>query len=312
MYKKVIATICIVSLLSASPIHYVRADYWGGAMSANVMQMLGEEIMAQIEEALWAALKMAAIKQATSTIENALYGGSSSPRNIGNFTEFLISDTQDAAITYGQDFLTTSLRGAGSSDYSSSSGSGGGSLTNALKDAGQGVLDQWEGKNQLTTDYAESCPAGDDFFADDSFKCFGAITSNSMNMPVGMALAVDRATSLKYEAEKQVAMITATSSGTLPDIDEDGNIKLPSSVVEAIQLQQITLPLEALANGDSGAFSSLIQSFAVSLITKVINNGMSEAQNSSKKNKDAFNKKYNKQLENENQKSGPSSEYTTH
>ena len=310
MYHKLIVLLLIVCILIL-PMHHARAGYWSENYSANIMQTMMEEMKLQIRQALEAALKMAAIKQATSTIENSLYGESSSPRNISNFAEFLVSDPQDAAVTYGEDFLSQTLRGSGSSDYTSTSGGGGGGgdLSDMLEEAGQRVIDEWDGKNEPTVDFAESC-SGDDYFSDGDFKCFSAITSNPINMPVGMALAVDSAMSAKFKAEQQIAELEATSSGVLPGKDDSGDVKLPSSVVEEIQLQQITLPLESLANGDSGAFSKIIQSFAVSLIVKIVQDGLSETQDSFDKNKDSYNDKYNDQLDKLNDRSGPGSQYS--
>lgn len=302
-----------VMMFASSFMFYVpttqAAVAWGTLdIVGDMWKQMAEVIYTEVTNAIKASAKMIAIKQATSVIESLLYGGQSSPRNISNFNEFLISDPADTAVTYGQDFLTNTLRGTASGDYSG----GGGELAQILEEAGQSVLDEWEGKNMPTVDYAEFCSdtSSGNYFADGNFKCFSAIMSNPVNTPIGMALAVDQATAEKYEQEKAVAMLKATSSGALPDIDEDGRVRLPSSVVEEIQLQQITLPLESLANGDSSAFSSMIQSFAVTLIVGIVERGLGEVDESIDKNVKSFTKQYEKEYGKIAEKVGPAASYS--
>ena len=284
MHKKILSLILMFALLT-TPLSYARADIWGSNyVSAGLKQML-EEIFTEIQNAIYAAAKMEAIKQATSTIEDSLYGGDSSPRNIKNFNEFLLEDPQDKAVTYAEDFLTSTLRGTTSGDYTSS-GSGGG-LESAIESAGKSVIKSWEGKNESSVDLADYCSDTSDVFADENWDCFASIWNNPLNTPIGMALAVDRTTAAKYQQEKEVATLMATSTGTLPQVDEEGDVSLPNSLVEEIQKQQVTLPLEALANGDNDAFSSMIQSFAVSLITSIVEDGLSEMDESMDKNSES-------------------------
>lgn len=284
---------------------------WGTLdMVGDIWKQMAEVIYTEITNAIKASAKMAAIKQATSMIESLLYGGSgSSQRNISDFNKFLIEDPSELAVTYGQDFLTNTLRGTASGDYTSS---GGGELSQMIQSAGESVIDSWEGKDTPTVDYAEHCGdiSGGNYFADGNFKCFSAIMSNSVNTPIGMALAVDKATAEKYIQEKEVALLKATSSGVLPEIGSDGRVKLPRSIVEEIQLQQITLPLESLANGDSSVFSSMIQSFAVSLIVGVVERGLGEVEESVDKNVKSFSKQYEKEYDNMTKKTGPASNYS--
>ncbi len=294
MYKKILSFILMTTLL-ITPLSYARADYWGGNyLGAGLKQML-EEVFTEIQNAIYAAAKMEAIEQATSTIEDSLYGGDSSPRNIKNFDEFLIQDPKDKAITYGEDFLTSTLRGTASGDYTSSGGGGG--LDSALDTAGKNIIDAWKSEKTNTSDYADYCSDTSDIFSDGNFDCFNAIMANPLNTPIGIAMAVDKETAAKYQNEKEIATLMATSTGTLPQVDEDGDVSLPSSLVEEIQKQQVTLPLEALANGDNDAFSSMIQSFAVSLITSIVEDGLSEMDESMDKNSESTDDQLDEDLE---------------
>ena len=307
--KKTIATI-LIALFLISPIHYTDA-IWSNVVSdfgvASYKQML-EEIRDQIVKAIEASAKMMAIKQATSVIETLLYGGNSSPRNIKNFQKFLIQDPRDKTITYAQDFLTNSLRGTTSGDYTpANGGSGSNDLSAAIKAAGESVIKEWQGGSFNYDAYRSACSNTTNYFADGNFDCYDAIINTAM--PFKMALDMDAIMTAKYQQEKETAALEATSSGVLPAKNEKGDIINPSSVVEEIQLQRITLPLEALANGDSKAFSSLIQSFAVNLIVSVVERGLGEVEASVDENINAFERQYSEQMGQYYDKIGPAINY---
>ncbi|MEN8252416.1 MAG: hypothetical protein ABFQ53_02460 [Patescibacteria group bacterium] len=300
---------CILTLL-ATPVYNVSAGYWSENYSANAMKQMMEEVYDEIKKAINSAAKMASIKQATSTIESALYGDSSSPRNIDNFEDFIINAPREKAITYAEDFLTNSLRGTTSGDYTSTSGGSGDALGESIEEAGQNVIDKWSGDSESGTDYQEYCSDTSDIFADGNYQCFSAIMSNPLNTPIGMALATEAVTAAAYEAEQQKADLIAKSTGVLPALDDQGNVMLPSSMVEEIQLQQITLPLKALANGDSNVFASRIQSFAVSLIMDIVERGLGEVAEGASKNLEAIENKYDTEMSEIQNTVGPSMNYS--
>jgi len=307
--KKTIATILIILTLFA-PVHYTRAIWSnvGSDFGVSTYKQMLEEIRSQVVKALEASAKMMAIKQATSTIETLLYGGSSSPRNIKNFQKFLIQDPHEKTLTYAQDFLTNSLRGSTSGDYTSTSGSSGGDgLSQAIKAAGEGVISQWEGGSSNYDAYRSACSDPSNYFANGDFTCFDTIIETGM--PFKMALDMDAVMNTTFEQEQKKAALEATSSGVLPAKDAKGNIINPKSIVEEIQLQRITLPLEALANGDSGAFSSLIQSFAVTLIVGVVERGLGEVEAAVDENVNAFERQYTEQMGPYYDKIGPAMNY---
>ncbi len=307
--KKITATIIIILTLF-TPLYQTHA-IWSNVASdfgvASYKQML-EEIRSQIVKAIEAAAKMMAIKQATSTIEDLLYGGSSSPRNIKNFQDFLVQKPHDKTIAYAQDFLTNSLRGSTSSDYTPAGGSGSGNnLSASLKAAGESVIAQWKGEGLNYDAYRNACSGLSNPFAGENLDCYNAIINTAM--PIKVALDMDALMSAKYQEEQEKAKLEAVSSGVLPAKDESGNITNPKSIVEEIQLQRIKLPLEALANGDSSAFSSLIQSFAVSLIVGVVERGLGEVESSAQENIKAFERQYQEQIGQYYDKIGPALNY---
>jgi hypothetical protein len=79
-----------------------------------------------------------------------------------------------------------------------------------------------------------------------------------------------------------------------------GNVTLPAGVVAELQIQGVTLPIAAIANSDSEAFSTLIESFAMTAISNVVNYGLGEVnkqfQNSSSQFSSAFNAEFDSAL----------------
>lgn len=280
--------------------------------------------MQQIRDAVNAAAKMASIKMVTSTMEKALYGNSSSPRMIRDFEEFLVADPLDEAVTYGQDFLTQTMRGMGSGDYTSVSGGAGGDfLAQMLQDAGQGVLDQWEGTATPTVDYMDYCNLsggsasftgeGDVYgsiFGDGNFRCYSAIMDNPVNTPVGMMLAVDQATAAKYQQEQKIATLMATSEGVLPDMDENGNVRVPAHVIEFFQTASMETILDSLAASDTRAFSVIIQGFAATMITQIMQKGLGEVNEAIDRNMASFNRQYQKEYGSLMNTAGPEATYS--
>jgi len=304
--KKILASILIFTCLLGQPQVTHAALAWGtlnifGSTLGELLAGIREQIIAGINS----AAKMAAIKQATSMIESALYGGSSSPRNINNYTDFLINDPLDKTVTYTESFLTNALRGTTSVDYKSS---GGGALSQSIEKAGQAIIDDLKGETQKTITYTEYCQ-DNSFFVGGNYDCFDSLFSNSINTPFGMYLETEAVSSATYQSEQLKAQLMATSTGVLPTLKDNGDVLLVSSIVNEVQLQQITLPLEALANGDSGVFSSAIQSFAVGLIMKIVKNGVDNAANNASKNIDAYKRQYNEQMQEVSNQVGPALNY---
>ncbi len=303
-YIAILLTACIFSLPQKA---HANAAWGTLNIVGDMYKQILEETSREIHEAIASTARMVAIKQATSTIETLLYGGNSSPRNIKNFEKFLIKDPAEEAIAYTENFLTSSLRGTTSGDYTSTSGSAANDLKKSIESAGESVIRSAEGKNQAVVDLSEC--VGDHYFAGGDFKCFSQIMSNPLNTPVGMAIATDQVMRTAYAKEMAVAELRATSSGSLDQQDENGNTVLPKALVEEMQLQQITLPLQALANGNTTVFSSAIQAFAVTLITGIVERGLGEVEQSIDENMNAFRRQYAEEMGGFYEQIGPAAEY---
>ncbi len=327
--RKAISIVLLVHLvLFTAFAPTASAGYWFETYGSLSYKQMLEEMAQQVRDAVTAAAKIASIKAVTSTLEKLLYGNSSSPRNIRNFNDFLIADPRDAAIAYGQDFLTQTLRGMGSGDYTSASGSVGGDfLAQILQDAGQTVLDQWSGKVTSTVDYMNYCnlsgPSGGygganyftgqsgegGIFADGNFLCFSSIFANPVNTPIGLALAVDMETAAKYQQEQEVAKLMATSTGVLPDIDQNGLVKNPAYIMQYLQEINLRTIVGSISQIDTKAFSTLIQALAIATFSQVVHKGLSEVNEAVDKNIASFQRQYQEKFGELMDQAGPAASY---
>jgi hypothetical protein len=267
--KKIFSIILICSTL-LFPLHFTSAGYWSENYSANAIKQLLEEIELQVHETIASGAHMAAIEQTTSTLNSLLYDGSS-PRNIGNYYDFMIKEPNEVAVSYTENFLTEMMRGTSSGDYISGSG-----YNDIITSIGESVIESKQSNEQITIDYDEKCSnISENNYFSQGIDCFTAIISNPANMPITTALITDTVYKEAYEAEQLIKKEMANTSGVIPTVDENGDVQLPSSVVEELQLQQIKLPLEALATGDTNVFATAIQSVAVTMITEIVIQGIS-------------------------------------
>ncbi len=271
--KNIIIIFISVTLVFVYPVQtyaYAWPDITGNAFG----EFLGE-LLEIVKDAAASAAKMAAISQATSTINSLLYSANQ-PRNIGNYVTFLAEIPYQEASTYAENFLTEAMRGASSGDFT---GGGGSELSDNVETAGQFTLAALTDTSTPTIDFQDEC-TGENYFSEGNFKCFTKIISNSLNMPIGMAVATEDAFVQSYNQKKEMQEANAAYSGVISSMDDDGNIKLPSALVLEIQNQQIKLPLAALAAGDTSVFSSVIKSFAATLTTKIVTEGIQQTSQS--------------------------------
>ena len=274
-------------------------------VASDVALRMSEEMMIEIRIAINAAAKMAAIKQVQNTIQSSLAsGGNDSPKYITNYREFLITSPHDQAKVVTENFLTVTLKGQTSGNYVSANFTGGEgvqiSYQQYLSNIGQVVI---EGGVQVEVDIMEICDPLEGLFSQGNWDCFETMMNNPINTPVGLAIATEGYLNQKT-AEYQLTaqgVVQSSAGGFLPIVDVDGKVSLPSGVVAELQIKRVTLPIDAIANSDSEAFSVLIESFAMTAISNVVNYGLGEVnkqfQNSSSQFSSKFNLEYSSALE---------------
>ncbi len=282
----------------------VDAGVWSNVASDIAIEV-SREIRIELRIAINAAAKMAAIKQIQNTIQSSLANGSNSPKYITNYRDFLIEEPYVQAQVSTEGFLTTTLKGQTSGNYISANVDASAEGVNLsypqyLSNIGQVVID---GNVQAEVDIMDICDPLEGLFSQGNWDCFETMMNNPLNTPVGLAMATERHLA-ETTAELQLTaqgVAQSSNGGFLPITDSDGNITLPAGVVAELQIKGVTLPLDAIANSDSEAFSTLIQAFTMSAISNVVNYGLGEVnkkfQNSSSQFSSAFSVEYNNSLE---------------
>lgn len=296
--KKVLPFIFLVVL--AFNVNINNADAVWSNVASDIGIRISEELSIEIRIIINAAAKMFAIKQVQTTIQSSLAGASDSPKYIKNYRDFLITDPRDKAKVSTNDFLTAALEGRTSGNYISANVTGteegiSANMTYSqyLENIGKVVI---EGNNEgVKVTIEEICNPLDGLFSQGNWDCWDEYSGNDMHKGVGVSVITRGVLEEKtgeYQLEAQT-MAQASKGGFLPVIDVNGNITLPAGITADLQAKIVTLPIDSIANSDSEAFSTLIESFAVSTISEVVQYGLGETERSYRNTSSKFSSKFN-------------------
>ena len=281
-----------------------KADYWGGAMMASRWETMYNNMMKQIENALIASLKEAALQTINQTVNNAISQGANGPMFITNWEDFLINEPQRKADLYMNDFFTSITSGRGSYSYSSAkklfSERNGlpseGKVAGAETTAGEGVVAgnfNWKYTSAENYQYAlvedvkgkvmnPSKPICDETDASGMFKggywnTYIGIMGNDGCSKYWLENEAEIAkSSVEEKGQKVASAIGQAGQGFLPKMS--GNtIITPGSTIAAIQAQTEDLGNKILASAKSAP--EVIASIVTRLATKTIQQGIGQAQN---------------------------------
>lgn len=292
---------------------------WGTTLMIQAVYVQ-EQIAIQIRISMNASAKMFAIVQAQATIQAMLNSGSGEPNYIKNYQQFLVEDPQNQALMATEGFLESTVLGGRAENYELSNVESEGADGKVFKKnyyeylrlAGKsGIIN---GKNLSVN--LEGCSknflSGNDnnMFSDGNMVCFSIIMGNTENLPAGIAALAEAKYAQNVDEAKEIAKVQASGGGVLPILDENGNVKLPKALVESLQIKGVTMPLDAITNGDnSSVFSNLIQTLAMKIITQAVNNGLGEEAIKAQGNYSRSSSKYSKQHRNASEQHGPGLDY---
>lgn len=291
----------------------VKAVLWSNVATDISLHAL-EQLEIEIRISANAAAKMFSIKQAQITIQSMLNNGSSSPKYITNYEQFLVENPYNEAEKSTQEYINNFLlRGQYDDNYVSIDAeiNSEGININYKTYLGNVARSVLEGDESYID--TEDCPdlnneevraSGGIFYG--GMKCFNSVMNNSNLLPVGAALKTRIYFQQELENNQIKAQIMAqTADGYLPVLDENGNIIVPAGTVEELQNKGVTISIDAIVNSDSAMFSNMVQAWANSTVSNLVNYGLGEVNRSSKKNYDSFNFEYKQQLGKALENSGP-------
>lgn len=263
----VITTIFLFSIFSCNK---ANADYWGGAMMASVWETMYNKMMKQIENALIASLKQAALQTINQTVSNSISQGASGPMFITNWENFLINDPQRKADLYMNDFFSSITSGRGSSDYLSREGTMlAANYLNSLVG---------EAKKMTTEASIPKCTMtnASGAFTGNNWSTFTTMVGTDTCNKFGFNNISQNAYASITEKEQKInSAIGQAGQGFLPKMS--GNtIITPGSTIAAIQAQTEDLGNKMLAGANSAP--EVIASLVARLATRTIQQGIGQAQ----------------------------------
>lgn len=300
--KKIFTFTLVALLLFNARIGNANA-VWSNVAS-DVAIRISEEMAIEIRIIINATAKMFAIKQVQSTIQSSLAGASDSPKYIKNYRDFLINNPREEAKVVANDFLTATLQGRTSGGgYVSANMTGteegisaNMTYSDYLENSVKAVIEgNSEGVKVTIEDICNPLEKNGGIFAQGDWDCFSEMMDNQLNLPVGLSIATEGYLNQKtaeYQLEAK-AIADSSEGGFLPIIDVNGNVTLPAGITADLQAKIVTLPIDSIANSDSEAFSTLIESFAVSTISEVVQYGLGETERSYRNTSNKFSSRIN-------------------
>lgn len=311
---KYLVFILIFSLALLSNNHRVQAALWSNVVTDMAIHV-NEQLMIELRISANATAKMFSVTQAQVTIQSMLNNGTSSPKYITNYQQYLIEDPKNRAYSATKSYVTEFLlKGRYDNNYTRADAeiSEEGiqiSFETYLKNSAFAVLKAGD----LPVD-TEECPELTDekvrsnggIFANGNMNCFSSMMNNSTVFPIVFVTKTQSYYQNYLENEMlQAQVIAQTSGGYLPVVDEKGDVTMPAGTVEELQNKSVTIPIDAIINSESGLLSTLAQSLATTTITNVVNYGLGEINRVAEDNYNRFYYNYGKQYNEAIQKSGP-------
>lgn len=276
--RKIISFLLLLTLVfvfTFMPVSKAKADYWGAAMAANIMQMAREKIQKMIDEFQRGAMKQMAVQSIVSSISGTVSGGGGSGAMfIVNYKDFLVKEPQQKTQLALNDFFSATTRGKGSNlNYvSGSGGSSSGNYASQLQRSAKNATSFNAAPPVMDLQQYASSPST--IFAGGNWRGYTALISNPANN-FGLTLMAKDVQLATLTQEQKLASDQAISNlGFKGKTDGNGNVMTPGSLVQAMQAQAQDVGNKALASATSlpEIITSLVSRMAMQTLTQGIGN----------------------------------------
>lgn len=272
-----------IAMISSTP-SIARADYWGAAYGATLLERGMEEAFIKVQNAMLGAAKQAAIESINQTVGNLIAGTNQKPRFITDWNDSLFLSPQRESELFINDFLTSVSRGRSTGNYTTLLGQEGisGSYEEYLvQQAYASVFGS--STQQPTMDARDYCTDPNQPFADGTWRCFNALVSNPLNNSVGLSLVTQGAYQAELERQQKIAETQAIAYGGYNAVTTDnGQVIAPGSTVRDIQFSAIDTANKTLSSAKS--VEELITAVATRFIVTTMTQGIGSARETVEKN----------------------------
>ena len=260
-----------------------RADYWGAAYGATLLERGMEEAFIKIQNAMLGAAKQAAIESINQTVGNLIAGTNQKPRFITDWNDALFLSPQREAELFVNDFLTSVTRGRSTGNYNTLLGQEG--ISGGYEEylASQAYASVFGSGGTPTINARDYCTDPSQPFADGTWRCFNALVSNPLNNSIGLSLVTQGVYQAELEQKQKVAEAQSIAYGGYNAVTTDGGqVITPGSTVRDIQYSAIDTANKTLSSAKS--VEELITAVATRFIVTTMTQGIGSARETAEKN----------------------------
>jgi hypothetical protein len=297
--------------------HTARADVWGAAFGATLLDQVMTTIKTQLKAALLGTLKVAAIEVVNSKV-GQMIGGTAigNTRFVTDWNQFLYEKPKEEVDLYMNDFFTRMTRGKDAGvNYVG--------LGDTLDDVGGNYLAYLVAKGKTATastdggsaelfyDLDEYAYNPRQMIADGNWMGFNAFIVNPANNPMGVELIATQVYQKKLAELQEAVKTEAMSSGYIAPKDKNGKTIAPAAVLEGMQNDALNIGNTVMAAAtEPGEFlAGVVGALVNKTITNIVQNGVGKVQASIKKEIKAYDAKISKKVDEVNKKLGPAAKY---
>lgn len=306
--------VCAVAF-SAQP---AKADYWGGNIMAEFMGKAWDQIMKQLEGAILASLKTAAVEMVNSKV-GQMIGGSSlgDALFISDWNQFLYEKPASQVQVYMNDFFAVTLRGkSGSANYLGSgdvAGNVSGNYAAYLEGQARSSLAMNEEDLGVSLEYTldSYCNNPNQLFYEGDYRCLNALFSNPANNPFGYTFATTAFYAKQMTKEIERVKTEAQSSGFIGK-KQNGQTVAPAATIENMlsDAQNIGNNIMAAAQNPGQLVGSIIGNVLSKYITNMIQKGVGKVQANIQREVRRVDNQVVGALDKANKKLGPAAQFT--
>lgn len=300
---------------SAQP---VRAGYWGENWMTTIFDNAFDQIMKQLEGAILASLKTAAVEMVNSKV-GQMIGGSSLGEAlfISDWNQFLYEKPASQVQVYMNDFFAVTLRGkSGSANYLGAgdvAGNVSGNYTAYLEGQARSSLAMNEEDLGVSLEYTldSYSPNPELLFAEGDYRGLNAFFSNPANNPFGYTFATTAFYAKQMNREIERVKTEAQSSGFVGK-KQNGQTIAPAATIENMlsDAQNIGNNIMAAAENPGQLVGSIIGNVLSKYITNMIQKGVGKVQASIQREVRRVDNQVVGALDKANKKLGPAAEFT--
>ena len=314
-FRKALLTVLFFSFLATSAVGSAlpaRAGYWGESLMTGLLEQVWDAVKRQIEGALLATLKVAAVSALNSKV-GQMIGGTSvgDALVITDWYDFIYTRPAEQATLYLNDFFTMSTRGK----YSSANYIG-------SRDVPDSVAGNYPA--YLVATAKQAMPAGEvipqydldqytanpqTLFAEGDFRGLNAMVSNPMNNPFGYTLSATTYAATKMNQAIEIAKTEAQSSGFIGKKDK-GKTITPAATIENMLNDAQNIGNNIISAAENpGVVDSIVTAMVNKLVTNMIQKGVGKIQANIQKEVNRVDNQVVKALDKVNKELGPGAQF---